>query len=351
MDEEVKKMTVSAGKYSNLQLEGLRAFGVVLVVLSHVNILNQGGIGNAIFYCLGGFLALNPFRDNNEINYIGKQNILNYYKRRILRILPSYYLILAGVYALTAGKVMTPFQLLGCILFFNSYHHLWFLQQMMFMYLLTPLIMQLMVLLKRKIGFFESDATCFCFVLFISVILRFTLNVKYIFLPKDGSRYEFKIWQYTAGIAFGYLYRFIKADILTKKKVSSIFCGTVAAVILFAAIFSSDFFLQMVHPEFAEYYVGWQLPLICSILSGICIIALCSDDKNPVSRFLQSPPLVFIGRYSFNIYLIHYFLLPYTEGLNRFARFLIIFIISVLLSVIAEKVSDQIVYRAGNKRA
>ncbi|MCR5449556.1 MAG: acyltransferase [Solobacterium sp.] len=338
------------GRSACVQLEGLRAFGVILVVMSHVDILNQGGIGNAIFYCLGGFLALNPFRDLNETNFRRKEDILNYYKRRALRILPVYYIVLFLVNVLTLGKTMSLFQLLGCVFFFNSYHHLWFIQQMMFMYLLTPLIMRIMLFLKEKSSLFRSDLFCFLFVLLVSVCLRLTLNVKYVFLPKDGSRNEFRIWQYTAGIAFAYLYRWLKNHVLKEHQASPLLCGTISALCLLAGILSSDTFLQMYDPRFAGFYVGWRFPLTCSIVSGICIIALCAEGRNAVSRLLQTDLCLFIGKYSFNIYLIHYFLLPYIGGMNRFARFIIVFVITLVLAVLVQAAADSLVNRVMKKR-
>ena len=82
----------------NSSLDGVRAIAITLVVASHTGILGQGGLGNAIFFCLSGFLAAIPFKQDVEKDFLSIKTILNYYLNRLIRILPVYYVVIGTVY-------------------------------------------------------------------------------------------------------------------------------------------------------------------------------------------------------------------------------------------------------------
>ena len=89
-----------------LQFDGLRGIAIIIVVLSHCNIMNQGCAANGIFFALTGFLLLNPFKDAYEQRFFSVWNILKFYKSRAVRILPAYYLVLLIVYLQTGFTVI-----------------------------------------------------------------------------------------------------------------------------------------------------------------------------------------------------------------------------------------------------
>ena len=51
--EEVKKNSSRINS-----LDGLRFLAITLIIASHCNFLNQGGLGNDIFFALSGFFAV-----------------------------------------------------------------------------------------------------------------------------------------------------------------------------------------------------------------------------------------------------------------------------------------------------
>src|SRR3981189_1462970 len=75
------------------QLDGLRAFAVTAVFLSHVSTsVKLGWIGVDLFFVLSGFLItgiLVQSKDQSFREYIG-----GFYARRVRRILPAYVAIL-----------------------------------------------------------------------------------------------------------------------------------------------------------------------------------------------------------------------------------------------------------------
>ena len=92
-----------------VQIDGLRGIAALIVILSHTHILDQGGVANAVFFAITGFLFINPFRNDYERKFLSPKNILKFYYSRALRILPVYYTVLIGVVLITGFKVM-PFE-------------------------------------------------------------------------------------------------------------------------------------------------------------------------------------------------------------------------------------------------
>ena len=81
-------------------LDGLRATAVMIVMASHLNLIDCGWIAVASFYVLSGFLITRVlFRDVDRAPGLGAY-LKRFYVRRILRIFPVYYLYLLVLVAL-----------------------------------------------------------------------------------------------------------------------------------------------------------------------------------------------------------------------------------------------------------
>jgi len=87
-------------------LDGLRAFSFLLVFVSHIGFERfvPGGFGVTIFFFLSGFLITTLLRAEFEKNAV--ISIRHFWLRRVLRILPPFYLVLAS--ALLVGVAIDP---------------------------------------------------------------------------------------------------------------------------------------------------------------------------------------------------------------------------------------------------
>jgi len=88
-----------------LEIQGLRAIAVILVILYHLQLLPGGFIGVDIFYVISGYLITNLII--SEITDTGHLNILNFYKRRIKRLLPASAFVLLAT-ALICYLLLPP---------------------------------------------------------------------------------------------------------------------------------------------------------------------------------------------------------------------------------------------------
>src|SRR4051812_42000734 len=86
-------------------LDGLRAYAILLVILSHLALAdvppwlkatfhfwNAGTVGVRLFFLLSGFLITTILKKELERN--GKINFKKFFIRRILRIFPAFYFYL-----------------------------------------------------------------------------------------------------------------------------------------------------------------------------------------------------------------------------------------------------------------
>lgn len=109
-------------------LDGLRAVAFGIVFLSHVSGLWMfpGGFGVTVFFFLSGYLITTLLR--LEHDRTGRIDYRAFYARRFLRILPPYYLVLAGVVGLAAvgafgeDEPIRPWPLLSQLAFYANYY-------------------------------------------------------------------------------------------------------------------------------------------------------------------------------------------------------------------------------------
>ncbi len=90
---------VVSRKRSNFRpdIEGLRAFAVLLVVLSHLKLQPRGGfIGVDVFFVISGFLITGLVAD--EVARTGRFSIRGFYARRARRILPAALTVLIATW-------------------------------------------------------------------------------------------------------------------------------------------------------------------------------------------------------------------------------------------------------------
>jgi peptidoglycan/LPS O-acetylase OafA/YrhL len=95
------------------EIDGLRAIAVLIVIFNHLGwkLFSGGYVGVDVFFVISGFLItsilLSEIRD-------GQFSITAFYKRRIIRLAPAYFLVLAAASAL-AVALMLPADLLDYI--------------------------------------------------------------------------------------------------------------------------------------------------------------------------------------------------------------------------------------------
>lgn len=71
-------------------IQALRGLAALFVVFQHVRFLNFGAFGVDIFFCISGFMIM----------FTTEKNTKYFFRKRLIRILPLYYLMTLGTYLL-----------------------------------------------------------------------------------------------------------------------------------------------------------------------------------------------------------------------------------------------------------
>lgn len=110
------------------EIDGLRAVAVISVILFHAGIDWFGGgfVGVDIFFVISGFLITKIIVE--EMQY-GKFSLIDFYSRRIRRIVPAFYVMLilcipaAWMFLLPSDVIRFSNSLIASVLFYSNINH------------------------------------------------------------------------------------------------------------------------------------------------------------------------------------------------------------------------------------
>lgn len=319
-------------------IDGLRTLAVLAVFVFHCGFLPNGYLGVDVFFVISGYLITKILFLKSQA---GRLSLIDFYKRRIRRILPlvSFFCLIVlplGAYFMLPDDFENLAQSVIATNFFsnnilqyittgnywdvvNEYKplmHTWSLaieEQYYFVYPFLFLILRgkllrflpaaLVVLTILSLGVYVSD---------ISEAARFYL------LP--ARFYELSI----GGLA---------AVLLTNRLITTGLRWVL--IVLLILLLGIDVPAQ---------FDGWLNPL--SVLVTVALLITTSKNEGSLTtRFLQNPVMSFLGRISFSIYMWHQVLLAF----GRYAFFeevtpllaLLLLVLTTLLSWASYELIEQ----------
>jgi peptidoglycan/LPS O-acetylase OafA/YrhL len=303
-------------------LDGIRALSFLLVFWGHDGFKAFPGLfGVGVFFFLSGYLITTLMR--MELANSGKISIGDFYLRRAFRILPPFYIVLLLIILVVkAGWLPGHYSIadLGASMFYltnywNFYVHtidmpgfniFWSLSVEEHFYLVFPFVMLLMIRFKlaRRAQALTLLGIC-AGVLLWRFILVYHFNSLSMVFPTytDPIRTMFGTDTRIDSILFGCVLALWRNPVLDDDSKQS-WSLTVAGVVVLLGTFLYR------SPEFRE--------TIRYTLQGIALIPLfISAIKRPdhwAFRWLNTPPLRFVGVLSYTLYLVHYPCLKLANG-------------------------------------
>lgn len=293
------------------QLDGIRFVLFLLVFTTHYHPMplkvSYFGYALPVFFVMSGFLITNVLLSANNPTLGGK--LKTFYARRILRICPSYFVVvslLIGLGALTY-PLSYLFYLVNVKMFalsvsmpFGQFHgwfleawrreslHLWSLSVEEQFYILYPLVLYLTPVRYRTWMLLS--------VLFLSIVSRFWFMA---FFPK--SFYGTLLPVCTEYFVWGCIFAWLEARNRLAALSASWTLGLSALLILLLIVTEH----QLGESGFLQFTTShYQTPIALGM--GFFIWGLWSiDDRHWVARMLSWKPLVYFGAMSYTLYLVH----------------------------------------------
>lgn len=291
------------------EIDGLRAIAVLSVLLYHLDLpfISAGFIGVDVFFVISGFLITSILmQDLAE----GRFNLLRFYRKRALRILPPLILMLVVMSALALivmlpGEIRSMAQAVGATLGFasnvffwttsdyftpeakeNPFLHTWSLGVEEQFYIVLPILLWLLYRWCRphsslgglKLGLTLTVLVSFCFG---SWSVGSHPQAAFYLLP---ARY----WEMGAGAMLSVL--------LPNSRMRPVYAEALGA----GGVFLIGAALLLLTP--ASSFPG--INALWPVLGAVAVIA--AGGATVSGRMLSLPPMLFLGRISYSLYLWHW---------------------------------------------
>lgn len=347
-------------------LDGLRGIAIFLVMLTHTQVLPNGYVGVDLFFALSGFLITTLLYE--EWDRCGGISLRRFYGRRARRLLPALGLLIAialvvdiTCYPLTGWPF--PWKALTSVLFVNNWlaatghaddlgslTPTWSLAQEEQFYLVWPLV--LLALLRHR-----TRPHLVALILLVAIALLMAA-------APTSAGHGYSIYYSPAARAaellFGCLgavtwrHRLIGLPRWLKLKLPAEFAALLSQRRLWRAVFALVLSYLFVVLLFDYDLSTEQVYLSACLLAVPLIVSLVGTPGSLLARLIACPPLRFLGRISYALYLFHALtrnvVYHYLPNGSLYLNALLTISISIVLAAVSWKIIESRVIAAGRRQ-
>lgn len=342
-----------------LDVQGLRAIAVLMVVVFHSGLPFPGGfVGVDVFFVISGFVITAMLQRTWQTT--GTIRFRDFYFRRFKRLTPALALTVS-VTLLAGATLLSPLDAqstaawtgLGAIFFSANYVisrttggyfdapaetnpllHTWSLSVEEQFYFFFPLLLLISFLIAKRRGFGFKFAP----MIIVSAVAVVSFLGAYLFTaaPGESSRFLFgfynpatRVWEFALGALVVFVINERSLRFISKTAPALGFAGFAA---LTASLFSIDGSMRLPGP--------WTL---LPVLGTVALILAGFAPGNRFSKVLETKPMVRIGDWSYSIYLWHWPFIVFASLLwpNNGAAVLIAAILSFIPALVSYYLVEQ----------
>lgn len=292
------------------EIDGLRAFSVVPVILYHAGFefFSGGFVGVDIFFVISGYLITTILLEDIEND---RFSIIDFYERRARRILPALVFVML-IIAMISWLFLTPSamklvyqQLVSNAFFLSNVHYTltwgyfeswklppvflntWSLAVEEQFYLIVPFL--IFFLRKRiKLNVLVLAILALGSLLWAGYANSLYPVATYYLLPS-------RLWELTFGVLLSYLVKYNYIEVCRWRLKFSKVKGDVI-LLLVISLFYFFYSKDIPYPSF------WTLPVV--IVASLIILLV--DGSSSAGRVLSTRAFVYIGKLSYPLYLLHF---------------------------------------------
>jgi peptidoglycan/LPS O-acetylase OafA/YrhL len=334
------------------EINGLRAIAVLAVILYHAEftirgreIFTGGYIGVDVFFVISGYLISKIIF--TELNASNRFNILNFYERRIRRILPVLLVVIltsipfAYLYLYPSGSVEYSKSIIASLFFISNF----FFYSDKIAYgaeaaILTPFLHTWSLSVEEQFYIIFPVTTLIVYkylrqylVLLIMIAAILSIELAYYEISHDPTRGFYllhsRVWELLVGVLIAII------DIKIGRNHHYLLHQILPIFGLILITYSYIFFNEATpHPSYYTLFA----------VLGTGLIIFFSNKKELVGAILSSFPLVGIGLISYSLYLWHFPIFSFAyivsddlSVLDKMSLIALSFALSILTFYLIEK--------------
>jgi peptidoglycan/LPS O-acetylase OafA/YrhL len=297
----------------------LRALAAILIINSHyigvypIDIIASGGLlGDVIFFALSGFVLVNI-----------KENFMNWYKKRLIRIYPSIWIItliyiVLGFYTFESWSVISYF-------LYPTYYH--FIASIVILYIPYYFVVK-NEFLRNRVPIIMLSAFIFQLIIYI-----FFYNKTYYHI--DTVREGMIRFLFFQSMLMGIYFRINHSKYINQKKIFNWILLLISLFVYFAtklAFFKID--------QISQYQIINQVTLFISLYYIFKCFACIDAQLVTLPKEIKTPVAI-IAKITLQIYAVQYVIIP------KFAY--IVFPLNWIIITSMIIISAYILYFVGSK--
>ena len=305
-------------------LDGIRAFAVCAVLLFHAGVpgVSGGLLGVDVFFVLSGFLITSLLC--SERSKTGTIRLRGFWAARARRLLPGLFLLLIGVavyawvlrYSVDVSTIRGD--AIATLLYVANWHfilsdqgyftqsmtpspllHMWSLGVEEQYYLIWPFVCLLVLRKGPRVLAWVAGVGCLASALLMAVMYGAGFSTDRLYYGTDTRAQALLVGSCLGALASRREWRVINAEWASRRwgRITGATVGAGSAVLLV-------WFWHSLNGQDSFLYQGGFL--LVSLCAGGVITNVTSWRASVLSRICSFPPITYIGRISYGLYLYHW---------------------------------------------